>query len=100
VKEIFRLFKKHQFQIAGLRSFEQYITDEDVAKKRALAEELRRDPARFARVQAEAAAKLETIPVMAKGVGASRHHPRRWIGAGAALAGLAALLLLRLREKT
>ena len=95
VKEIFRLFKKHQFQIAGLRSFEQYITDEDVAKKRALAEELRRDPARFAQVQADAAAKLEKIPVMAKGVGAARSRSRRWLGAGAAVACVAALLLAR-----
>ena len=61
VKEIYRLFKKHQFKIAGLRSFGKYITDEDVAKKRKLAEELRANPEKFAKVKAEAAAKLEKI---------------------------------------
>ena len=31
VKEIYRLFKKHDFQIAGLRSHDEYVTDEMVA---------------------------------------------------------------------
>lgn len=72
VKEIYRLFKKHQFQIAGLRSFEKYVTDEDVAARRALAEQLRQDPELLARTRAETAAKLATIPIMAKGVKARR----------------------------
>jgi predicted amino acid dehydrogenase len=38
VKEIYRLFKKHQFQLAGLRSFGEYLMDENVAKKRELAD--------------------------------------------------------------
>ncbi len=41
VKEIYRLFKKHGFQLAGLRSFDQYLTDEDIARKRQLADQLR-----------------------------------------------------------
>ncbi len=41
VKEIYRLFKKHQFQIAGLRSFDKFITDEDLQEKRAWAEKYR-----------------------------------------------------------
>ncbi|HMW00923.1 MAG TPA: serine carboxypeptidase, partial [Acidobacteriota bacterium] len=68
VKEIYRLFKKHGYQLAGLRSFGKYITDEDVAKKRTLAETWRKDPEGFARMQIEAAEKLAKIPVMAKGV--------------------------------
>jgi predicted amino acid dehydrogenase len=68
VKEIYRLFKKHGYQLAGLRSFGKYITDEDVAKKRELAETWRTDPAGFARMQADASEKLAKIPVMAKGV--------------------------------
>jgi len=68
VKEIWRLFKKHGFEIAGLRNFDGYVTEETVAAKRALADELRNDPALFARVKAEAAEKLKAIPVMAKGV--------------------------------
>ncbi len=48
VKEIYRLFKKHGFQVAGLRSFGVYLTDEDLAERRALADALRRDAERFA----------------------------------------------------
>lgn len=72
VKEIYRLFKKHEFQIAGLRSFGQYVTDEWVAEKRVLADALRRDANLLAQTKANAAAKLAKIPVMAKGVRASQ----------------------------
>jgi len=90
VKEIYHLFKKHHFQLAGLRSFGKYITDEDVARKRELAEGLRNDPEEFARVQREAAVQLAKIPVRAKGVGASGGRFRRWVwdGAGARLVAL------------
>lgn len=70
VKEIYRLFKKHEFQIAGLRSFDEYVTDEMIAEKRALADRLREDPARFAAVKEEASVRLATIPVSSKGVSA------------------------------
>ncbi len=72
VKEIYRLFKKHEFQIAGLRSFGQYVTDDWVAEKRLLADALRRDAQLLAQTRADAAAKLRTIPIMAKGVKASQ----------------------------
>lgn len=68
VKEIYHLFKKHDFQLAGLRSFGNYVTDADVAERRILADRLRGDPDLLARTQADAAAKLVHIPVMAKGV--------------------------------
>jgi predicted amino acid dehydrogenase len=97
VKEIYRLFGKHGFQIAGLRSFEEYITDEDIAKKRALAEELRADPERFARVVEDSGRKLEKIPVMAKGVGASNGGDKAWL-AGAAVLGLTALAYTAFRK--
>ncbi|CUS04073.2 conserved protein of unknown function [Candidatus Promineifilum breve] len=100
VKEIYRLFKKHDFQIAGLRSHDEYVTDEMVAEKRVLADELRRDAARFARVQSESAAKLATIPVSSKGVKAGRSgvwRPVAAVGAAAA-AGAAGLLLFRRRK--
>jgi predicted amino acid dehydrogenase len=45
VKEIYRLFKKHQYQLAGLRSFGEYITDEQFAEIVRLAEQYRQDPA-------------------------------------------------------
>ncbi len=109
VKEIYHLFKKHQFQLAGLRSFGQYITDADVMQKRALAEKLLADPEEFARVKREAAAKLAKIPPTSKGVGASDgsfgtsrwavaivDRKWAWLGAGASLG---ALLLFRLRDR-
>jgi hypothetical protein len=96
VKEIYRLFKKHNFQLAGLRSFGNYITEEDVMKKRALADELRSDPQRFVRVKAEASARLEAIPVMAKGVRADGNFDRRWLWL---LGGLGLLGLLIARGK-
>jgi predicted amino acid dehydrogenase len=68
VKEIYRLFRKHEFQIAPLRTFGQLLTDELVAEKRARADELLRDTARLARVKAEAGEKMARIPPRAKGV--------------------------------
>jgi hypothetical protein len=68
VKEIYRLFRRHQFDIAPLRTFGALLTDELVAEKNARAAELRRDPALFERVRAEAAARIARIPPRAKGV--------------------------------
>jgi hypothetical protein len=100
VKEIFRLFQKHQFKLAGLRSFGEYITDDVVAEKRKLAEALRADPARFAEVKTEAAAKLEKIAPAAKGVSARRRSMRPWVGvaAGIGVAALAASVMRRRRH--
>lgn len=42
VKEMYRLMKKHGLELAGLRSFDRYITDKDIAEKRRLADERRR----------------------------------------------------------
>src|SRR5574341_1220318 len=94
VKEIYRLFKKHRFQLAGLRSFGKYLTDEDVVRKRALAEQLRGDPEVFARVKAEASARLATMPAMSKGVRAPKRSGKKW-GWMAAAAGAISLLFLR-----
>lgn len=41
-KEMYRLMKKHGLELAGLRSFDEYITDEALAEKRRLADERRR----------------------------------------------------------
>ena len=72
------------------------MTPEDVAKKRALADELRADPERFTRVREEAGVKLRSIPVMSKGVPQSRGKGRMWLGsAAAAFAAIAALFALR-----
>jgi predicted amino acid dehydrogenase len=99
VKEIYHLFKKHQFQIAGLRSFGEYVTDEYVAVKRHLAEELRLDPEKFHQVQLSAAQKLEKIPAMAKGVGQKSETNKKlvWLGLGAAALGV--LVYAQFRKK-
>ena len=53
VKEIYRLFRKHGFQIAPLRTFGEPLSDALVAEKNARADELRRDHALLQRVKAE-----------------------------------------------
>ena len=68
VKEIYRLFRRHGFEIAPLRSFGRPLTPEQVAATNERAEELRRDPALLARVKAEAGARMTRIPPRAKGV--------------------------------
>jgi predicted amino acid dehydrogenase len=68
VKEIYRLFRKHDFRIAPLRTFGVPLTDALVVEKNARAEELRRDDALFARVKAQAAERIARIPPRAKGV--------------------------------
>ena len=98
LRKNYRLFKKHEFQIAGLRSFDEYVTDEFVAEKRKIADQYRTDPALFARVQAEAAAKIAGMPVMAKGVQSSSNDNTKYALAGAAV-GVALLGLVLSRRK-
>lgn len=93
VKEIYQLFKKHQFQIAGLRSFGNYVTDEVVAKKREYADQYRKNPDLFAQVSEDAGRKIASMPVMAKGVKASKQTPAAvWVGLTVGLGTLAYLL--------
>jgi predicted amino acid dehydrogenase len=42
-KEMYRLMKKHGLELAGMRSFDVFVTDEMLAEKRRLADELRRE---------------------------------------------------------
>jgi predicted amino acid dehydrogenase len=42
VKEMYRLWQKHGLELAGLRSFGVYVSDEMIAEKRRLADERRR----------------------------------------------------------
>jgi predicted amino acid dehydrogenase len=100
VKEIYRLFKKHGFKLAGLRSFGKYITEEDVAQKRLLAEELRANAEKFAQVKRESAEALAKIPVMSKGVGRSEGPGKKivLIGGSISLAMLGMYVLGRRRK--
>jgi predicted amino acid dehydrogenase len=68
VKEIYRLFRRHGFRIAPLRTFGQELTEDLVAGKRELADDLLSKPALLKRVKAEAARKMARIPPRAKGV--------------------------------
>jgi predicted amino acid dehydrogenase len=68
VKEIYRLGKRHGLRLAGLRSFGRWVNDEEIARKRALAERLRRDAPLLAATQAEAAARLSRLRPRSKGV--------------------------------
>lgn len=95
VKEIYKLSQKHGFKLAGLRSFEHYVTETDIALKRALADHYRAAPEHFARVKAEAAIKLQEIPVMAKGVAATNHQAWKWAGLGLGMALLVWLVRKR-----
>ncbi len=64
VKEMYRLFKKHDLQLEGLRSFGRYVTDEEVARKRELADELRQHPEKLQALIAQAAVSQ---PAVARG---------------------------------
>jgi predicted amino acid dehydrogenase len=91
VKEIYRLFKKHQYELAGLRSFGAYLTDEDLSVKRAEADRLRTDPELFARVREDAGARIAAMPPTSKHVGGDRRSEAvKWAGLGATT-GLAAM---------
>jgi predicted amino acid dehydrogenase len=68
VKEIYRLFKKHEFQIAGLRSFGKVLSERDFAEKRRLAAALAANPERLAKSRAEVSARIAQMPIEAKGV--------------------------------
>ena len=97
VKEIYHLFKKHGFQLAGLRSFGKYLTDEDIASRLEVAERFRSDPSLFAGYRQEAARRLTEIPVAAKGVRASQGDARKWLWL---LAGLGFITWLASRRKS
>ena len=83
VKTIYRLFKKHGFELAELRSHGEIVTDEDFARKRAEARRLASDPELLERTRADVAAKLAHIPPAAKGVHMARKpagSSLEWLG--------------------
>jgi hypothetical protein len=91
VKEIYRLFRKHGFALAGLRSFGRYLDDEDLEHRRALADELRTDRAQFDRLRARASERLARLPAGSKGVtgGVVSRKTLAWVAAGAGAAAVA-----------
>lgn len=90
VKEIYKLFLKHGFRIAGLRSFDRYVTHEEIQRKRELAAAWKRDPEGFARHRRQTAAAIEAMPPQAKGISAERGSSWKTLAwAGAAIAAAA-----------
>jgi predicted amino acid dehydrogenase len=96
VKEMYRLFKKHGLQLEGLRSFGRYITDEEVARKRELADDLRQHPEKLTALIAQAGA-VEPVQGKAgpeiKGVGP-------WLLAMVGTVAVAATWLLLRRKQS
>ncbi len=96
VKEIYRLFHRHGFHIAGLRSHGVLIGEEEIAAKRAAARRLADDPELRARVQTDVAARLATLPAGSKGVEAAATPPAAaWWTVAAAAVAVAALAVRR-----
>jgi predicted amino acid dehydrogenase len=95
VKEMYRLFKKHGLQLEGLRSFGRYVTEEEVAKKRELADDLRQHPEKLEALITEARTfePVETVP--------DRGLKRVWLWAAAGIVAAATAVgwLLSRRKK-
>ncbi len=60
VKEIYRLFKKHGLQLEELHSYGRPVSDEEIARKRELADELRQHPERLEALIAQSGAPDQT----------------------------------------
>ncbi len=97
VKEIYRLFRKHGLQLEGLRSFGHYVSDEEIARKRELADDLRQHPEKLEAIigQAEAATLAEAAPAQVL----KRTGPWVAAGVGSLAVALAWLLSRRKRER-
>jgi predicted amino acid dehydrogenase len=98
VKEIYRLMNKHGLKLEGLRSFGRYVSDQEIASKRELADELRRDPEKLRAQLAWARAEARTGTTAQQKLGGAAP----WlVAAGAVAAGAAATawLLARRRHK-
>jgi predicted amino acid dehydrogenase len=93
VKEMYRLFKKHGLQLEGLRSFGRYVTDEQIARKRELADDLRQHPEKLEAILADAPAGQPATSEPARRF--KRVWP--WLGAALGVAAVAAVWL-RLRK--
>ncbi len=93
-KEMYRLFKKHGLQLEGLRSFGRYVTEEEVAHKRKLADDLRQHPEKLEALigQARSAQRAE-----AEGEPAAR-RVILWLAAGVGAAAVAVAWLVSRRK--
>ncbi len=95
VKEMYHLFRKHGLQLEGLRSFGRYVTDEEVAHKRELADRFRQHPEELEEITAAAEVVGATRAVTERGL--KRQAPWIAVGLGAAVVVAAWLLSRRVR---
>lgn len=93
-KEMYRLFKKHGLQLEGLRSFGRYVTEEEVARKRELADDLRQHPE-----------KLEVLIAQARTAQLAEAEQKRaarravpWLAAGVGVAAVTAAWVISRRK--
>jgi predicted amino acid dehydrogenase len=96
VKEMYRLFKKHGLKLEGLRSFGRYVTDEEIAHKRELADDLRQHPERLEALIAQGRAAIPGEAVTERPL--KRVGPAIAAGVGAVAVAAAWLLLRRKRD--
>lgn len=68
VKEMLRLFNKHGFELAPLRSFNRLVSDEEFVQKRKQAAEMLSDEVLRLRIVTEAAEKIDKMTTRAKGL--------------------------------
>lgn len=99
VKEIYRLFKKHGLRLSGLRSHDEFLTDEDIARKRLLADELRREPEKLARLQQQGRTGRAAHAPQDEPPPAEPSRYRQWVGPAAGLAAATATFLLLRRNQ-
>jgi predicted amino acid dehydrogenase len=95
VKEMYRLFKKHGLKLEGLRSFGRYVSEEQIAHKRALADDLRRNPDKLATLVAQAEAAM---PAEAE-TGQRQKRTGLLLATAAAMAAVATAWLIARRRR-
>ena len=94
VKEMYRLFKKHGLQLEGLSSFGRYIMDEEITRKRELADDLREHPEKLEALIAQGVAAQ---PAQATPDGVlKRAGP--WVAAGVGTVAVALAWLLQVKR--
>lgn len=100
VKEIYRLFKKHGLRLSGLRSHDEFLTGEDIARKRALADELRRHPEKLDQLREHGRPATAAPGPLEEPRDAGRQSRyQQWVGPAAGLAAAITILLWRSQQR-
>ena len=101
VRDIYRMFLKHGFKLAGMRSFDKYVTDENLAYRRRLADDLRLDAEKLCAVQETARiAMAKGDRLLAEKHDRSEEVRRRWQRVAALTTSVTLLSLVFKRGKS